>query len=430
MSHHPCSFHAVRTSAFTRKANLIFALAAVILTGTFLSQAASSPASPRERISIDDDWRFAKGDPTNSQVHLIYDVRPQTGGRRGNTSPDQNASAAATNQSATPPPTILKQWILPTGNDFLKDASKKFIRPEGDPDAAVPCAQGDFDDSAWQRVNLPHDWAITGPFITTGGGGMGRLPSYGVGWYRKQLQIPADDAGKSIFLEIDGAMSYATVWLNGRLVGGWPYGYASWRLDLTPYVKPGGNELAIRLDNPPDSSRWYPGAGIYRNVWLVKTAPVHVGQWGTYLTTPEVSASSATVDLKVIVDNNSKQEASVRVSTQIFPLDADGHRTGVAVAAIAPMDLRISAGSNALAAGAGSIAHPKLWGPPPMQRPNRYVAVTTVTQGEKTVDIYETPFGIRALKFDPNGGFFINGEHVPLNGVYPIITTWAPWGRP
>ncbi len=90
---------------------------------------------------------------------------------------------------------------------------------------------------------------------------MGRLPTAGIGWYRKKLDIPAEDAGKSIFLDVDGAMSYATVWLNGQLVGGWPYGYASWRVDLTPYVKPGGeNELAIRLDNPPNSSRWYPGA--------------------------------------------------------------------------------------------------------------------------------------------------------------------------
>ena len=153
--------------------------------------------------------------------------------------------------------------------------------------------QTDFDDSSWRSVNLPHDWAIEGPFFTNCGvgGGMGRLPSPGIGWYRKKLDIPASDAGKSIFLDVDGAMSYATVWLNGHLVGGWPYGYASWRVDLTPYVVPGGeNQLAIRLDNPPDSSRWYPGGGIYRNVWLTKTPPVHVGQWGTYLTTPEVSA--------------------------------------------------------------------------------------------------------------------------------------------
>ena len=158
---------------------------------------------------------------------------------------------------------------------------ERFVRPEGNLGDGVAYVQPDFDDSSWRRINLPHDWAIEGPFTRAGGGGMGRLPSAGVGWYRKKLNIPAADAGKSIFLDVDGAMSYSTVWLNGQIVGGWPYGYASWRVDLTPYVKPGGeNELVIRLDNPPDSSRWYPGGGIYRNVWLVKTSPVHVGPMG------------------------------------------------------------------------------------------------------------------------------------------------------
>jgi beta-galactosidase len=247
---------------------------------------------------------------------------------------------------------------------------------------------------------------------------MGRLPSAGVCWYRKELHIPAEDSGKSIFLDVDGAMSYAAVWLNGRLVGGWPFGYASWRVDLTPYVNPGGrNELAIRLDNPPNSSRWYPGGGIYRNVWLVKTAPVHVGHWGTYLNTAQVSATSATVRLKVTVDNNSEQDAHVTVATEIFLLGADGQRTGSAVAGITPVNLLIPARSSAVVEGTGTVPHPKLWGPPPQQHPYRYITVTTVSQGDKAVDSYETPFGIRTIKFDPNQGFFINGEHVLLNGV-------------
>src|SRR4029079_17172526 len=133
------------------------------------------------------------------------------------------------------------------------------------------------------------------------------------------------EQGTQFRLEIDGAMAYATVWLNGKFVGGWPYGYASFELDLTPYVEFGAdNVIAIRLDNPPVSSRWYPGGGIYRNVWLVKTSPVHVSHWGTYITTPEVSLSSATIDLKVTAENNSKQSASVSVATKIFSLDAKG----------------------------------------------------------------------------------------------------------
>src|SRR4029077_12066001 len=143
------------------------------------------------------------------------------------------------------------------------------------------------------------------------------------GWYRKHFHLSADDKGKQISLELDGAMAYAAVWLNGHFVGGWPYGYASWSVDLPPSLKTDQeNVLAIRLDNPPDSSRWYPGGGVYRNVWLVKTAPVHVGHWGTYLTTPEVSAASAKINLKVTVENNSSQHAEVTVATEFFSLDA------------------------------------------------------------------------------------------------------------
>jgi beta-galactosidase len=383
---------------------LIQSIAPVLLLAAGVEMAVASE-SPRERISINENWRFTKGDPTNNTVDLQYKA--------------------------------VKQWILPTSDAFIKGPSRRFVRPEVPPGGigeSVAYVQPDFDDSSWQQINLPHDWAIAGPFTHSGGGGMGRLPSAGVGWYRKNLDIPTADAGKMIYLDVDGAMSYAVVWLNGQIVGGWPYGYASWRVDLTPYVNFGGtNDLAIRLDNPPNSSRWYPGAGIYRNVWLVKTAPVHVGHWGTYITTTPVSSSSATVDLKVTVDNDSTRPANVTVATEILecgdasPLSSTRHVASnqgadmsahsKSVAAIAPVNLQIASGSNAVVEGSAVILNPKLWGPPPQQTPNRYVAVTTVSQGDKVVDRYETPFGIRTIKFDPNEGFFINGEHVLLNGV-------------
>lgn len=377
---------------------------------------------PRERISIDDDWRFTQGDPTNCAVSLLYDVRlPQAIRRLAAAEADGNAAAnnpAAIGVTTNQTTAIIKPWILPSGNAFIKDVAHRFVRPAGNPGGEVAYVHPDFDDRSWQQINLPHDWAITGPFTAAGGGGMGRLPSAGIGWYRKALDIPATDAGKSIFLDVDGAMAYAAVWLNGQLVGGWPFGYASWRLDLTPDVKPGGtNELVIRLDNPPDSSRWYPGAGIYRNVWLVKTQPVHVGQWGTYLTTPEVSHGRATIHLQVTVNNDSRQDAQVSVATEIFSLDANDKKSGAAVAEIAPINLQIPASESAAVEGIGVVKNPKLWGPPPTQMPNRYVAVTTVFQNGKMVDRYETPFGIRTVKFDPDQGVFVNGEHIELKGV-------------
>jgi len=134
-----------------------------------------------------------------------------------------------------------------------------------------------FDDSAWRALDLPHDWGIEGPFNQKYPGENAKLPYWGIGWYRKSFEVPAADKDRRIFLDVDGAMSYANVWINGHYAGGWPYGYSSWRGDLTPHIHFGGpNVLAIRLDNPPLSSRWYPGGGIYRHVWLVTTAPVHV----------------------------------------------------------------------------------------------------------------------------------------------------------
>jgi beta-galactosidase len=279
----------------------------------------------RERISINKDWRFYKYDSIAEADNLIYDVRPQVKGFRDDQDADTKPEEA---EQAEVKQEVLKAWILPTGNNFIKDPDKKHTRPEGNPGHDFPFVKSDFDDSSWDRVNLPHDWAIKGPFMEGSdaevGGSMGRLPSPGVAWYRKKLEIPASDAGKSIFLDVDGAMSYALVWLNGNLVGGWPYGYASWRVDLTPYFVPGGeNQLAIRLDNPPSSSRWYPGGGIYRNVWLIKASPVHVAHWGTFITTLNVSEVSANINLAFSIDNDAKQDESITAVTEIFFLDQD-----------------------------------------------------------------------------------------------------------
>jgi beta-galactosidase len=425
----------------------------------------------RQRISINEDWRFFKHNSMAEADPLIYDVRPEIKDIKDDKPADAKPTEA---EEIKANQMVLKPWIMPTGNDFIKDPARRYVRPEGNPGSDFPFVKSDFDDSSWESVNLPHDWAINGPFLkgqsAEVGGGMGRLPSPGVGWYRKKLDILASDAGKSIFLDVDGAMSYAMVWLNGNLVGGWPYGYASWRVDLTPYIVPGGeNQLAIRLDNPLSSSRWYSGGGIYRNVWLTKTNPVHVGQWGTFVTTSDVSKASATINLEVIIDNNSKDDATVTAVTQIFALNADGNefvvapspprilktkerrsgagagraeqtrassdprgsfhpqgsmpegittnKTGDAVATFKPLKTSVAAGKSAKVEGSVTLENPRLWGPPPTQTPNRYVAVTTLLQHDKPVDCYETRFGIRSLRFDPDSGIYVNGEHIKIKGV-------------
>jgi beta-galactosidase len=373
----------------------------------------------RQRIAINDNWRFYKYDSMAKADELIYDVRPEVKDREDNKPADAKPTEAVKTETTHK---VLKPWIMPTGNDFIKDPARRYVLPEGNPGSDFPFVRNDFDDSSWERVNLPHDWAIKWPFFegqdAEVGGGMGRLPSHGVAWYRKKLEIPKSAAGKSMFLDVDGAMSYAMVWLNGNLVGGWPFGYSSWRVDLTPYVVPGGeNQLAIRLDNPNHSARWYPGGGIYRNVWLTKTNPVHVSQWGTFATAHEVSKASATINLEVTIDNDSKDDASVRVATQIFALDTNGNKSGDAVATFEAMKTTVAAGERTKVEGSVSIKNPKLWGPPPTQAPNRYVAVTTLWQNDKPVDRYETRFGIRSLRFEPDSGIYVNGEHIKIKGV-------------
>jgi beta-galactosidase len=372
----------------------------------------------RQKISIINGWRFIKGDPTDANG-LAYDIRPEVTNRNDNvvadTKPTESIAVASSEKG-------LKKWILFSANDFIKDSAKHHQLPDGNPGGNISFVQNNFNDSAWEQVNLPHDWAIKGPFYEGAnpvvGGGMGRLPSNGVGWYRRKLDITSADKGKSIYLDIDGAMSYAMVWLNGNLVGGWPYGYNSFRLDLTPYVKPGGdNQLAIRLDNPPNSSRWYPGGGIYRNVWLIKVNPVHVAQWGTCIQSRDISASLATIDLTVYIENKSSADQSIEVVTEVYVLDDKLNRVEKKVASFPNSVLSIPTGKKLKTENSVTIKDPLLWGPPPSQKPNLYIAITRLYANGKPIDEYETRFGIRSLKFDPLKGLLANGKPVRFQGV-------------
>ena len=371
----------------------------------------------RERIKINDGWTFMRyeANPDN----LIYDVRPKIEKVNDSKVADSKPEEAVKIEAKEG---VLKNWILPSANDFIKDPTKKHIRPKGNPGSDFPFVQADFKDDAWEKVTLPHDWAINKPFYTGDnpevGGGMGRLPSQGVAWYRKKLDIPTADKGKVIYLDIDGAMSYAMVWLNGNLVGGWPYGYNSFRLDLTPYLNYSGeNQLSIRIDNPNHSARWYPGGGIYRNVWLTKTAPVHVAQWGTFITTPEVSTKKSTINLSLKLENKTSTTQTVEAKTQIFAADDFGKAKGKAITAFPTETISINANDKQIKESKTILKNPKLWGAFPQQKQNLYIARTSIYIAGKQVDEYETPFGIRKIEFHPTKGLIVNGEKIKIQGV-------------
>jgi beta-galactosidase len=363
---------------FSRARKLLLTILGGLVGAALL--AAPQQISASERVSLNADWKFTHDDPTNAALKY----------------PD------------------IKNWVEATGMEFLKNPAP-MTKPEGMPGGEpVAYAQSGFDDSQWRSLSLPHDWGIEGPFKQEYPGDTGKLPWWGVGWYRKHLNVPAVDAGQKIYLDVDGAMAYATVWLNGQFVGGWPYGYASWRVDLTPFLKFGGdNVIAIRLDNPRNSSRWYPGGGIYRNVWLVKTAPVHVAHWGTYVTTPEIKTSAATVKMQVRVDNDTANDAVVTVRNEIFKLGAD-NKMGKAIVSETTPNLKVSAHQTQANDSQVSLKNPALWN---LKTPQRYLVVTTVEQNGKQVDRYETPFGIRTIEFTATNGFLLNGQRVPINGV-------------
>lgn len=328
-------------------------------------------------------WRFTKDDPMWMQPHLDYEsIRP---------------------------------WYLAGSASLRGVTSPRPARPAGDLATHLDYVLPEFDDSTWRQLDLPHDWGIEGPFCQELPGGTGKLPWAGIGWYRKRFALPASDAGRRLVLEIDGAMSYALVWLNGQFVGGWPLGYTSFHLDLTPHARPGQeNVLAIRLDNPPDSSRWYPGGGLYRNVWLTKTDPVHIAQWGVFVSTPRVSPDSAIVSVQVVTENETGVTAHLALRNEIYELDADGRKTDAAVAAGRDIEIEIPSHRPAHRTHEMAITAPRLWD---IASPNRYVVVTTVLRDGQVVDRLETPFGIRSITFDAARGFLLNGRPVRLQGV-------------
>lgn len=275
-------------------------------------------------------------------------------------------------------------------------------------------------DTKWQTVRVPHDWAIYGPFDrandlqtvaveqngetekTEKTGRTGGLPFIGKGSYRTTFEVP-DTAGRAVTLVFDGAMSNAHVKVNGKEVAFWPYGYNSFYVDLGDNVKPGENLLEVDLENFEKASRWYPGAGLYRNVHVVNTSRLHIPTWGTYVTTPKVSKEYASVRLEMKIDGATKGE-KVTVTTDI--LDPRGK--------VVATDTSIYHAHGQKFAQNFLVNTPELWSP---SSPSLYTARTTLSVDGRQLDNYDTRFGIRSIEYIPEKGFFLNGELTKFQGV-------------
>ena len=322
--------------------------------------------------------------------------------------------------------TLLGSWCLlsllqaQVRTELLLEKGWKFTRED-----KVEFKSEGFDDSKWQNVTVPHDWAIYGPFsphndrqfvaieqdgqkeAISHAGRTGGLPFVGPGWYRLDFEVPTFEKGKKATLIFDGAMSHARVYINGLEAGYWPYGYNSFYVDATPYLKAGQqNELAVRLENFEESSRWYPGAGIYRNVHLVVTEGAHVPTWGTQITTPVVKEKFAKVHLETKWEMPvGKKITDYRIVTEILNPEGKMVSSDERPGDVLEEDMFVQ----------DFVVHtPALWSP---ESPMLYKAVSKIYEGNELLDEYTTRFGIRTIEIVPNKGFFLNGKLTKFQGV-------------
>lgn len=316
-----------------------------------------------------------------------------------------SAAGSGGNSQATPVRTTGNSYDGARATTTSLDANWKFHL--GDTTGAQASA---FDDSSWTALSVPHDWSISLPFNqnSLAGSGGGYLDG-GVGWYRKTFELPSSSSGQRLFVQFDGVYMDSTVWLNGTQICARPYGYSSFECDLSPNAKLGAaNTLAVRVNNTLPSSRWYSGSGIYRHVWLKTVNPVHVAYTGTRVTTPQVSATSATANIAVSVQNSATTDQTVTVVSSLR--DAAGTEVAQATS---PAKV-IAAGKSAELTQTATLANPKLWS---ITAPTLYSVSTTVSVDNAVVDSYATPFGVRSFAFDANTGFSLNGKNMKLNGV-------------
>lgn len=312
----------------------------------------------------------------------------------------------------------LELVLAQTRKDILLDHGWKFTREDG-----KDFAQKNFDDASWQSIQVPHDWAIYGPFSANNdkqhmaiaqdgqkealehAGRTGGLPFVGVGWYRNAINVGNDIKNKTSILQFDGAMSNAKVYVNGQKVGIWPNGYNSFYFDVSDFLVPGENTIAVRLENQPESSRWYPGAGLYRNVHLSISNKNKIAHWGTYVTTPTITPEYAKVNVETSleIDKNSKSQFSL-VQT-IY--NKAGQEVAQIKEVVGPYDINKKNQSI-------NLPQPKLWS---TETPNLYTLKSDLYGDGKLVDSYKTTFGVRSLEIIPDKGFFLNGQKTVFKGV-------------
>ncbi len=265
-----------------------------------------------------------------------------------------------------------------------------------------------FDDSGWQAVTIPHDWAIAGPFNPQEHGYAAKLPWKGVGWYRKQFTLDAGDSGKRVYLDFDGVMAFPKVYINGHLAGQWDYGYMSFRVDATPYIRFGQpNLIAVEVDTRSQGTRWYPGAGIYRKVTMTLCEPIHLTHWATFITTPEVTDQAAAVKVQTAVENHTDNNASIEISYLI--IDPDGK-----TAAQTRQTAALASGETKSLEQVLRVDNPRRWD---ITAANLYTAAVMVRSGGAITDSENIRFGIRTFAFTANDGFHLNGRRVQIKGV-------------
>jgi len=267
----------------------------------------------------------------------------------------------------------------------------------------------DDNTKSWRNLDLPHDWSIEGTLDTNNpmGNDGGYFPA-GIGWYQKTFTVPASWKDKQVSIYFEGVYMNAEVFINGKSLGVYPYGYSTFSYDLTPYLKSTGNNvLAVRVDNSMQKNcRWYSGSGIYRHVWMIVTNPIHVAQWGVTIATPSVSQEKASIQVKTQVTNETNVPQRVLLNTTL--LGVKGKKVGSD-----QLQVELPANSEKIIEQSLTVSDPLLWTP---ETPHLYQAQVTISKNSKPVDVTKTTFGIRSLRFTPEKGFQLNGITVKING--------------